>query len=165
MLSKEEVGNAIIRLRKLRGLSQEKFALESGIDRRYLSDIENGKRNFSFDILNRVASYFNIPLSLFIKEAEHSVLFQNVEDLNSFLIERGEEGTAYFTNPDFIDALIGISDDGRLIYSYEKMVESLMLSEGIGHEAAAEFIDYNTVRTIPYMGDKSPIILYLIEKV
>ena len=51
MASQKQVGKAIIRLRKLRGLSQEKFALESGIDRRYISDVENGKRNFSFELL------------------------------------------------------------------------------------------------------------------
>ena len=65
MVSQIQVGKTIIRLRKLRGLSQEKFALESGIDRRYISDVENGKRNVSFEFLNRVADYFNLSLSSF----------------------------------------------------------------------------------------------------
>ena len=162
MVSQGQVGRAIIRLRKLRGLSQEKFALESGIDRKYISDVENGKRNVSFELLTRVANFFGVSLSYFIEEAEQSVSFKNVEELREYLLERGNEEAAFFTNPDFIDAIVGISDNGRLVYSYSKMVESLMLRDNMSHEDAVEFIDYNTVRTVPYMGEHAPIILYHI---
>lgn len=160
MASQIQVGKAIIRLRKLRGLSQEKFALESGIDRRYISDVENGKRNVSFEFLNRVVVFFNLSLSSFFEIAEQSVLFGSIDELKACLIERGEEEPVYFTNPDFVDAIIGMSDDGRLVYSYSRMVESLMLEEKMSYEEAVEFIDYNTVRTIPYMGELAPIIVY-----
>ncbi len=163
MVSQKQVGKTIIRLRKLRGLSQEKFALESGIDRRYLSDVENGKRNISFELLTRVANFFDVSLSYFIKEAEQTILFNNVDELRAFLIDRGEEQSAFFTNPDFIDAILGISEDGRLVYSYSKMVESLMLKNIMSYEDAVEFIDYNTIRSLPYMGEKSPIVLYSLE--
>lgn len=163
MVSQEQVGKTIIRLRKLRGLSQEKFALESGIDRRYLSDVENGKRNISFELLKRVADYFGVSLSCFLEEAERSAPFQSIDELREFLVARGEEETVYFTNPDFIDAIIGISDDGRLVYSYSKMVDSLMLGDHMSYEDAIEFIDYNTVRSIPYMGNNAPIIVYGIS--
>jgi transcriptional regulator with XRE-family HTH domain len=46
-----KIGKAIIKLRNATGVSQEKMALEAKIDRRYMSDIENGKRNISLDIL------------------------------------------------------------------------------------------------------------------
>ena len=59
-------------------------------------------------------------------------------------------------------AIIGISDDGRLVYSFSKMVECLMLSESMSYEEAVEFIDYNTLRAIPYMGEKAPIVMYKI---
>lgn len=54
MTLQDKVGKAIIQLRKERGISQETFAFEAGIDRRNMSDIENGKRNISLDILERV---------------------------------------------------------------------------------------------------------------
>lgn len=163
MVSQEQVGKTIIRLRKLRGLSQEKFALESGIDRRYLSDVENGKRNISFELLNRIADFFGVSLSFFLEEAEQSASFKDIDELRVFLVERGDEKTVFFTNPDFIDAIVGISEDGRLVYSYSKMVDSLMLSDNMSYEEAVEFIDYNTIRSLPYMGEKSPIVLYRIE--
>lgn len=31
------------------------------------------------------------------------------------------------------------------------------------YEEAVEYIDYNPVRTIPYLGEKAPIILYKVE--
>ena len=163
MVSQEQVGKTIIRLRKLRGLSQEKFSLESGIDRRYLSDVENGKRNVSFDLLNRVANFFGVSLSYFLLEAEGSALFKNLNELQAFLVERGDTESVFFTNPVFIDAIIGISDDGRIVYSYSKMVENLMLNDNMNYEDAIEFIEYNTVRSLPYMGEHAPIIVYSIS--
>lgn len=70
MTTQEKVGKAIIKLRKERGFSQETFAYESGIDRRYMSDIENGKRNISLDILERIAAQLKMPISALFAEAE-----------------------------------------------------------------------------------------------
>lgn len=39
------------------------------------------------------------------------------------------------------------------------MMEHLMTVDGMSEEEAIEFIEYNTIRAIPYMGEKSPIIL------
>lgn len=70
MTIQEKVGRAIVKLRKERGISQETFAYESGIDRRYMSDIENGKRNISLDILERIAAQLKMPISALLVEAE-----------------------------------------------------------------------------------------------
>ena len=39
------------------------------------------------------------------------------------------------------------------------MVEELMLDEGWDEEEAIEWLDYNTMRALAYMGDRAPIIL------
>ena len=71
MTIQQKVGIIIKKLRKERGMSQETFAYESGIDRRYMSDIENGKRNISLDILERIADKLKIQISdLFLKVEE-----------------------------------------------------------------------------------------------
>ena len=72
MTIQQKLGITIKELRKEQGMSQETFAYESGIDRRYMSDIENGKRNISLDILERIADKLEISLSK---------LFQKVEEL------------------------------------------------------------------------------------
>ena len=65
-----DLGRTISRLRKEKGYSQEAFANEAGIDRRYMSDIENGKRNISIDILDRVCNKLGIKISEFFVEVE-----------------------------------------------------------------------------------------------
>lgn len=72
MSLQENLGRTIIRLRKEKGYSQEAFANEAGIDRRYMSDIENGKRNISIDILERICNKLGIKISEFFIEVERS---------------------------------------------------------------------------------------------
>ena len=70
MTIQQKVGITIRELRKEKGISQENFAYESGIDRRYMSDIENGKRNISLDILERVTDKLEIKISDFFLRVE-----------------------------------------------------------------------------------------------
>ena len=63
MTIQEKLGKAIVNLRKERGLSQEIFAYDAGIDRRYMSDIENGKRNISLDIIERISQKIGLKIS------------------------------------------------------------------------------------------------------
>lgn len=81
----------------------------------------------------------------------------NVEER---LLDAGYEGTKYFVNYGYDDALIGVSEDGRAIYNYELMIDWLIREEGFTDEEAVEWIDYNTIRALPYMGEDAPIIMY-----
>ena len=76
------------------------------------------------------------------------------------LLDAGYEGVKYLVNYSYDDALIGVSDDGRAIYDFEKMVEWLMEKEGFNQYEAVEWIEYNTLRALPYMGSDCPIIMY-----
>lgn len=71
--------------------------------------------------------------------------------------ERGLDEVVIFENPSFDEAFIGVSDDDRAIYDFDKMVDCL--SKDMTVEEAVEFIEYNTIRALPYV-PKSPIILY-----
>ena len=80
------------------------------------------------------------------------------------LVELGLEESIVFENPDYDSAIVGWDENtGRVIYDYDLMVEHLMTEDGKEMDEAAEFIDYNTVRACPYMGDRAPIILKKIE--
>lgn len=50
------------RLRKATGLSQEKFALEHGIDRTYISAIERGRRNPTITVVKRLATALGVDV-------------------------------------------------------------------------------------------------------
>lgn len=76
------------------------------------------------------------------------------------LLDAGYEDVVYLVNYSYDDALIGVSQDGRAIYDYDKMVEWLVKEEEWSVEEAMEWIDYNTIRALPYMGEGAPIIMY-----
>lgn len=76
------------------------------------------------------------------------------------LVDAGYEDVIVFENESYDDALVGVSHDGRAIYSFDKMVEWLCRKDGIDEEEAIEWIEYNTIRAIPYAGEKAPIVMY-----
>ena len=85
----------------------------------------------------------------------------NVEQM---LLNNGHEGVVYLVNYDYSDAIIGITHDERLVYDFQKMVEWLVVEEEFTEIEALEWIEYNTIRALPYMGEGAPIIMYSLEK-
>lgn len=79
------------------------------------------------------------------------------------LIDHGYEGVTILQDFSYDDALIGVSEDGRAIYDFDKMVSWLMRTEGWTQDEAIEWIEYNTIRALPYAGPDAPIIMYPIE--
>lgn len=75
------------------------------------------------------------------------------------LLDNGYEDVVVFENPGYDTALIGVSENNRAVYSYDKMVEHLMKYEDMTEEDACDFICYNTIRALPYIPD-APIIIY-----
>lgn len=60
---KIEIGNKIREIRIKKGLSQEKLALLSDIDRTYIPSIENGKRNISITVLKKISNALGMTVS------------------------------------------------------------------------------------------------------
>ena len=58
-----QLGMRIRYLRKLKGMSQEDLALESGINKNYLSDLERGARNPTIVVIEKIASALEIDLA------------------------------------------------------------------------------------------------------
>ena len=162
MTIQEQIGKAIIRLRKHLGLSQEQFAYDSNIDRRYLSDLENGKRNVSISVIERISNSLGIDASTLLYEAEHRGQ-ESISEIKEILQKKGFKDAVLFVDPSFAQAIIGISEQGRVIYSYEKMIDSLRISRSLSREEAVDFVSQFTLRDLPLMGEKRPIISYNID--
>jgi len=60
-------GNRIKNLRKQKGLSQEKFALNIDMDRTYYASVEKGKRNISIINIEKIAKGLEINLETLFK--------------------------------------------------------------------------------------------------
>jgi transcriptional regulator with XRE-family HTH domain len=61
------MGLNIRKLRKAKGLTQEKLAEMAGISYKYLGEIERGETNPSIDTIFRIAQGLNIPVEQIIR--------------------------------------------------------------------------------------------------
>ena len=65
---RKRLGLNLRRLRLAQGLGQEKFALEHGFDRTYISGIERGVRNPTIAVVQRLADALNVPIQALVAE-------------------------------------------------------------------------------------------------
>lgn len=71
------------------------------------------------------------------------------------------DGALVFDNPAYDNSIIGQTFDGRAIYNIELMAAELSSDDEITIEEAMDFIDYNAIRSLPYAGDKAPVVVYV----
>jgi hypothetical protein len=76
-----------------------------------------------------------------------------------------ETSVVMLDNPYFDNSILGYIEDGdtiRLVYDMDKMVDEFIedSTDECTETDAIEFIEYNTLRAIPYMGDSAPLILH-----
>ena len=62
---KLKVGGRIKELRKQLSLSQEALALKAEVDRTYVTDVENGRRNVSIELLEKLIASLEVSFSDF----------------------------------------------------------------------------------------------------
>ena len=85
------------------------------------------------------------------------MMFEEMQGWNENLVYLGDKPEQYK------DAIVGLSnDDNHVIYSYNKFRDCLV-KEGMTPEEAEDWISYNTLRALPYMGEYAPILMYDIE--
>ena len=75
-----------------------------------------------------------------------------------------DDDAIVFDNPSFDISIIGITTDGHVVYDYHKMVIELMEDDGIDEQDAIDWIEYNTLRAIPYAGAMYPIVMFTFEE-
>lgn len=63
------VGTNIKRLREQRNVAQDALAHDAGIHVTYLSGVENGRRNITLLVLQRIAESLGVPASVLVSEA------------------------------------------------------------------------------------------------
>lgn len=57
----------------------------------------------------------------------------------------------------FNDAIIGTTDDGRVVYSKTLMLENLVLTQDMDATEALEYLEYNTWSA--YVGEFTPLYI------
>ena len=89
-----------------------------------------------------------------LERTAEQILADNGYDVDDIVLLKDES---------YDSALIAVTDDYRAVYSYDKMVEWYMEKNGCSAEEAIEWIDYNTLRALPYAGARAPIVVKEME--
>ena len=74
------------------------------------------------------------------------------------------EESLVFDNASYDNSIVGVTTDNRVVYDYDKMIAELMEDEEWSYDDAVDWIEYNTIRSLPYAGEKAPIIIYSIHQ-
>lgn len=85
-------------------------------------------------------------------------------DAEKILLDNGYDDVSYLVNYSYDSALIGVSTDNRAIYDYNLMIKWLVDTEGFDEIDAIEWININTIRALPYLGENPPIIMNSLER-
>lgn len=76
--------------------------------------------------------------------------------LQMFGDQMGDE--TFLLEPEYLDNAIVAVQQQRVVYDYSRLVEAFS-ENGMTHDEAVEWIDYNVLRAIPYMGKLAPIVM------
>lgn len=74
---KQKIGERIKELRGNQNLSQEALAFSSGLERSFITHIENGRRNVSIETLSKIINGLNISFFDFFNKN----IFQNASEV------------------------------------------------------------------------------------
>ena len=70
----QELGLRLRSFREAKGWSQEELALNSGLHRTYVGDVERGERNISVLNLSKLAIALEIPIATLFENDDRSVI-------------------------------------------------------------------------------------------
>lgn len=94
-----------------------------------------------------------------------------LENVRKQIADAGYENSLFYDLPYFDGSIIGVDENGKVVYDYNKMIDEYICDEfpNLNFEeqsevdeaitAAMEWISYNTIRATPYAGPLSPIII------
>ena len=79
--------------------------------------------------------------------------------LDEFLSEMYGDDVVHFDGPEFDGGIVGVTTDGRLVYSYDRLVTALSEANRWSREDAVDWIEFNTLRSLPYIGPRAPVVM------
>lgn len=81
------------------------------------------------------------------------------DELKEMILDNGYDDIIIFSNPGYETAFIGISEDNRAVYDFDRMVEYLQEHDDMDEIEAIEYIEYNVIHDAGYTGENYPIIV------
>lgn len=81
------------------------------------------------------------------------------------MLEEMLDEVVILDDPSFDQSIVGYTTDGRLIYSFDKMVVEWARENKSSVDEAFDFVNSNTCRALSYMGDHAPILILSLPEV
>ena len=78
--------------------------------------------------------------------------------------EQKENPTLLFVDHAYDSSILGVTEDGHVVYALNKMIEEFAADENCSTDEAMEWIEYNTLRALPYAQGKKPIIVNSVDE-
>ena len=120
---KEAVGEKIKTLRIRKGMSQETLANECGLDRTYITYVENAKKNVTIETLYKITQALDISLKDFFDFNIPSLKEKKKEDVNITIDDLGVD--MIYTNKE-ISKMFGCSPQGGMRVSLKNKTITLI---------------------------------------
>jgi hypothetical protein len=89
---------------------------------------------------------------------------KTLDELKAYLAENELTETVFLENPDYVTAIVGITESFQLVYDYDLMIDHL-IEHGMEIDEAYDTLDYDTLGAISSMGDFRPIVMTNIERI
>jgi len=84
-----DIGMKIRKLRKIRDITLEKLAEDTGMSYSYLSELENNKHSISISNLQKLAEYFDIDMIHFLEKTERKNILIRKKERSSLVTDDG----------------------------------------------------------------------------
>ena len=84
------------------------------------------------------------------------------ERIKRFFVEEVSPHAVLLDGPEFDDGIIG-HYNGRVVYSKRRIVNSLVHHNRWSEVDAVDWVEFNTIRSLPYMGEHAPIVVNDID--
>ena len=84
------------------------------------------------------------------------------ERIKRFFVQEVSPHAVLLDGPEFDDGIIG-HYNGRVVYSRRRIIDSLKHHNGWSEEDAVDWVEVNTIRSLPYMGEHAPIVVNDID--
>ena len=84
--------------------------------------------------------------------------------VNKKIRESLPEEAIIFNNAAYDNSIIGITINDEVVYDYNLMVQELMDDNGWTVDEAIDWLEYKTIRALPYFNEGKPIIMCPIER-
>lgn len=79
--------------------------------------------------------------------------------LKAYVADAYGAATLFLDGPESDGGIVGVMADGRLVYSYGKLVNALAEANGWDDADAIDWVEYNTLGSLLGMGDAAPIVI------